>query len=251
MPFDCFALPLAYEYASHNLIKTNTEPIPMFIFSRQDITAELRLCSPIAGPSQTSDDLPLKEFFEGIENESACNRLDIAILTPFNSPEPYNAILDVLKFPPANGKKHRLRLVTSLIDQSHFKEIKTMFHSASDKLQYDIRVLPNPENNTQQLADDALHSKLYVLSKFVNSDSTAKQTSKSSLTPIEGFFGSANFTWKGLGLPPKQTGTHRPQNHHHWELVARVKNDASRKILFDNFEQMFKIAGKWERKVKR
>jgi len=196
---------------------------------------ELRLSHPEGvelSDGKLSD--PFYEFFEALASKDA---LEICIATPFNSPEPFKRLFCQLS-PPAKGR-HLLRLVTTAKDQAHFPKIKGLARRMSAHTEMKIHVIPAA--GTCGVPEDTLHCKMFLVSRReIAADAEA--------IPLEAFFGSANFTWRGVGCAPDSP---RPESGHSIELVARLLDPQARMALRRHFERLFNAGGPWKPKAAR
>ncbi len=108
-----------------------------------------------------------------------------------------------------------------------------------------VRVLPLPKqvDNRAGINAEALRAKLYLLARnpAVTTFKTEEQLKAIRAEGLlEGFFGSPNFTGKGL-----HCGDHA--SNHKWGTVARATEPKGRELLLDQFRELWRSAHRVEK----
>ena len=208
------------------------------------LSVEFRLCKPSgvqSGPIING----LEEFFAPAHY--AAGPVAILICSPWVDGDPVAKLIERLSAPETDGSD--IFLITMLAHQPRYwnQVVAPALADLCDRCRcrVHVRVLPLPHqvDNRAGINAEALHAKLYVLARnptpshYITEDHLAAIPAGDLL---EGFFGSANFTGKGLHC------TEHASNQK-WEIVARAADAAGRQVMLENFRELWRSAHRIEK----
>ena len=208
------------------------------------LNAEFRLCKPSGvqvGPVING----LEEFFAPAHYASG--PLALMICSPWVDGDPVAKLIELLSTPATDDSD--IYLITMLAHHASYWN-KVMAPALTElrercRCRVHVRVLPLPHqvDNRAGINAEALHAKLYVLARDPNLQTFKTEDQLAAIRQedlLEGFFGSANFTGKGLHC------TEHASNQK-WEIVARATDSAGRKVMLDNFRELWRSAHRVEK----
>lgn len=190
----------------------------------------------------------LEELFTQTER-SVTHQLVFLICSPWLSTEAFRRLFDSLK-----GRAHHLFIITHC---SHAEKHRDSLDNTWAKLRtkfslIGVGTLPR-EDGSLSINPDALHAKLYAVGlrpptiSSKNGNNTRKQNllniawaGIASMTPIECFFGSANFTTAGLGQKAVPNMKYDPEKK--WELIGRAADESGKRAIVETFGSLWKRA---------
>ncbi len=187
----------------------------------------------------------LEELFTQTER-SVVHQLVFLICSPWLSTEAFRRLFDSLK-----GQAHHLFIITHC---SHAEKHRDSLDNTWEKLKTKFSIIgvgTLPRKDGLPINTDALHAKLYSVglrpptnfSKSCPREENLRNTAWAgitSMTPIECFFGSANFTTGGLGQ--KIVPGMRYDGEKKWELVGRATDESGKRTITDAFGSLWKKA---------
>lgn len=207
---------------------------------------EIRLTEPVNSlNSRGSLANGLEELFNQTER-SATRQLVFLICSPWLSSETFRRLLDSL-----SGRTHHLFIITH---RGHAEKHRISLDNTWERLRtkfslIGVGTLPR-EDGSLPIHADALHAKLYAVGlrpPTVSSSLPPKQNALkiawqgiTSMTPIECFFGSANFTTAGLGQKNVPNMKYDPEKK--WELVGRATDESGKRAITETFASLWKRA---------
>lgn len=208
------------------------------------VNVELRLCKPTGvqtGPVING----LDEFFD--PPKYSAGPLAVMICSPWLDGDAVGRLVELLSDPATDDSS--IYLITMLAHQPRYWD-QVMSPALVElcercRCRVHVRVLPLPGRleNSAGINAEALHAKLYVLARqpHVTTFKTEEQLATiRTKDMLEGFFGSANFTGKGLHCDEHAS-------NYKWEIVARATEPEGRMTLLRQFQELWHSAHRVEK----